>query len=280
MSLGRPAFGAVFSQECERTCAHHSVAKKESQQNASCAWCGFGSNAKCASPQGGGRSPSAGEKSDRLETLVLFTTAQASLYSARPNTGVSESNTTMLKVIVAVLGLGMLAGVSVAQAQIVDRTQPLGLEFGVAAAHTKFTTGSDSLSDSGYNLFAGYRFNSYVAAEVRYLEGLRFNLDSEGESLHASAYGIEASALGMYPITPNFGVFARVGGLNWHDRVDEANFFGEGSYSDSGTDFIWGVGLSGSYGNAEVRVEYNRSELGTQVGTTLQQVSLGVLWHL
>lgn len=179
----------------------------------------------------------------------------------------------MFKVIIAMLGLGLMG---VAQAA----DTPLGVELGVAAAHTKFSSGSDSLSDSGYDLFAGYRFNSYVAAEVRYLEGLRFNLDSEGESLHASAYGIEASALGMYPITPNFGVFARLGALNWHDRVDVADAFGSGSVSDSGTDFIWGVGLSGTYGNAGVRVEYNRSNLGTQVGTTLEQVSLGVLWHL
>lgn len=173
----------------------------------------------------------------------------------------------------------MLLGVSVAEAQTVIPPD-LGIEVGVAAAHTKFTSGASSLSDSGYDLFAGYRFNSYVAAEVRYLEGLRFNLDSGGESLHASAYGIEASALGMYPVTPNFGVFARLGALNWHDRVDVADAFGAGTVSDSGTDFIWGVGLSGTYGNAEVRVEYNRSDLGTQVGTTLEQVSLGVLWRL
>lgn len=181
----------------------------------------------------------------------------------------------MLKVMLVSM---MLMGVGVAQAQVV--VPDLGVEFGVAAAHTKFTSGSNSLSDSGYDLFAGYRFNSYVAAEVRYLDGLRFNLDSFGESLHASAYGIEASALGMYPVTPNFGVFARLGALNWHDRVDVADAFGAGTASDSGTDFIWGVGLSGTYGNAEVRVEYNRSDLGTQVGTTLEQVSLGVLWRL
>jgi hypothetical protein len=182
----------------------------------------------------------------------------------------------MFKVMVASIGL---LGVGVCQAQQVV-TNDLGLEFGVAAAHTKFSSGADSLTDSGYDLFAGYRFNPYVAAELRYLDGLRFNLNSEGESLHASAYGVEASAVGMYPITPNFGVFARLGALNWHDRLEVADAFGAGSVSDSGTDFIWGVGVSASYGNAQARVEYNRSNLGTQVGTTLEQISLGVLWHL
>lgn len=181
----------------------------------------------------------------------------------------------MLKVMLASIAV---LGVGVAQAQ--DTPHDSGVQFGVAAAHTRFTSGSDTVSDAGYDLFAGYRYNRYLAGEVRYLNGLNLSLNSEGESLHARAYGIEGSVLGMYPFTPNFGVFARLGALNWHDRIEAADSFGSGTITANGTDFIWGVGASATYGSAQVRVEYNRSDLGTQVGTTLEQISVGVLWQL
>lgn len=190
-----------------------------------------------------------------------------------------------------ILSLGFLATAAQAQVVLPDNTKNLssGFEFGVAAARNRLTdNGTANLS--GFNLSAGYRFNQYITAEVRYLDVARANDSAGGVSVDAKIYGVDVSALGTFPIGPYFGLFARAGALNWHADSSASDGETYSTTSSSGTDFIWGFGATATFGNAKLRFEYNRSDIGSSAydrnylgstsSTTFEQLSLGVNWLL
>jgi len=115
--------------------------------------------------------------------------------------------------------------------------------------------------DTGYKLFLGYRFGSFVAAEVGYVD-----LGSAEDTVLGVDVGLEttawdASVLGILPIGP-FDLFAKAGVISWDAEFDAA-FDGVsfGSLSDSGTDMAYGVGAAMNFGALAVRLEYERFDI-------------------
>ena len=151
---------------------------------------------------------------------------------------------------------------------------------------------SGDVDDStGYSIWAGYPILPYLAAEVGYtkigdadFDGLWQGFDDQGT---IKADGIRVSVLGAIPIGNRFSVFGRVGMYAWN--VDESEVF-DGvpeSYSESGTDLIYGAGFQVMLTEKllDLRAEWVRSEgvgefgEGTGSGDT-DSFSVGLIFRL
>lgn len=160
----------------------------------------------------------------------------------------------------------------------------------VSSTVAQILNGADCSADSGdtgFGIFAGYRFNRNFAIEVSYLdlgavtaelmnstrvEGAR--LDAEGEA-RLDAKGLMASALISIPLGQRFSIFGRLGVLAW-DADLSANASGSirlgnrrisfdglnESRSRSGTDGAYGGGVRFAFNeNMAVRAEFTRFEV-------------------
>ena len=116
---------------------------------------------------------------------------------------------------------------------------------------------SIDLEDSGfaYSLFAGYKFNQYVSAELGYLDLGNREVSFTGESHELpnfyqavadiypeTATGFSLSGVASYPITPKWSVSGKLGLYQWdkeYETFAEANQVS--SSSNSGTSMILGA---------------------------------------
>jgi OOP family OmpA-OmpF porin len=106
-------------------------------------------------------------------------------------------------------------------------------------------------SDTAFKAFGGYRANQYFAAELEYIDGGK----PEDGGFEIDISGFNLSALGSWPITEQFDVFAKLGVLFWDA---EARGFGD----ESGEDFSYGLGVDFKFGeNWAIRGEYQRFEI-------------------
>ncbi len=118
-----------------------------------------------------------------------------------------------------------------------------------------------SASDTSYKILAGYRFMGYFAVEASYVDfgTLSDSTDTVGETLDVDAdvTGYDAFAVGLLPIAM-VDVFAKVGLVSWDADIRTAL----GSISelggDSGTDWVYGLGIQVRFAGLAVRgeVEY------------------------
>lgn len=115
-----------------------------------------------------------------------------------------------------------------------------------------------------------YGFNEYLGLELEYLDGGTI----EDSGLEIDTSGFVASVMGTYPVTGQFGVFAKIGMLFWD--VD-ATIPGEGSGSESGEDFAGGIGAGYDFTeNLGARLEYQGFALEEDVDGDL--ISAAVVW--
>jgi OmpA-OmpF porin, OOP family len=106
-------------------------------------------------------------------------------------------------------------------------------------------------SDTSFKVFGGYRANQYFAAELEYIDGGK----PEDSGVEIDISGWNLSALGSWPVTEQFDVFAKLGVIFWDAK---ARGFGD----DSGEDFSYGVGADYKFGeNWAIRGEYQRFEI-------------------
>ncbi len=119
-------------------------------------------------------------------------------------------------------------------------------------------------------LFGGYRVDRYLAAELAYINfgslGLTYAANTTAGPLtvdgidQAQAFGV--SALGTWPITRQWGLFARLGLAHyWESQSATASFAGATSNlpvsSDSGLTAVYGLGTSYRIGATTWRVSYD-----------------------
>jgi OOP family OmpA-OmpF porin len=115
--------------------------------------------------------------------------------------------------------------------------------------------------DTGYKLFAGFRFLNFLAIEAGYVDLGKPNDvvgDIEGDPIHVEIglKGWDAFAVGLLPIGP-VDLFAKVGVVSWDADItarlmptDQAD-----SDSDSGTDAAYGIGVGLRLGKVTLRAE-------------------------
>ena len=108
--------------------------------------------------------------------------------------------------------------------------------------------GSFEEDGTATKIYAGYNFNKYYAAEVTIYNfseasvGAVENPISPGSpiSAEASMKGFGAYAVGMYPVSKEFNLSAKLGVLSWDAdvRINTTNA------ENDGTDVAYGLGIS------------------------------------
>jgi OOP family OmpA-OmpF porin len=116
-------------------------------------------------------------------------------------------------------------------------------------------------SDTAFKVFGGYNFNANFAAEVSYFDGgaPSENLDFGGGftgSIDGELTGLNFSAVGRIPVTQSFAIFGKLGYASYDvkatARIDDISESG----SDSGNDLSYGAGVAFSFGQFDLRGEY------------------------
>jgi hypothetical protein len=181
---------------------------------------------------------------------------------------------------------GALTSTSVSNSDI-DNELLAGLEAGLNDQGLLLTgAGANSDlddSDAGWGVHIGYRFNSWVAAEIGYLDLGEFVQTSELDLLvddgagglpeqeflidneaRLASKGIFASVVGMFAINPRFDVHVRGGVLFADTRnrlqavlVGIPDSFISEEFKDDSRDFFAGVGATWNINDSyALRVEY------------------------
>ena len=156
------------------------------------------------------------------------------------------------------------------------------------------TTNKNDSDRLGYELFAGYALNKWLAAEVGYRDGTPFtknlfpefvdSLDplpsttrgTEFYKLRQDLKTVDASVVGSLWINDKFSVFGRAGFIAWRGRIDWA--LGDSNppatvpvtppyrfadhARDDGFAPLFGLGLQTQLDHALVRIEYQYADIG------------------
>ena len=149
----------------------------------------------------------------------------------------------------------------VMEVEVVDQGFYIGLGYGNLNAEATASSNylgleyTETLFDESFTelMFqAGYKFNQYVAVEGRYWAGVESTIDwgvvdnfgvLYSTDMSISAWGIYVKP--MYPVTPEFDVYALLGyGSAEYDVTDKAGNASLKYNSDSLDSFSWGLGVS------------------------------------
>lgn len=168
-----------------------------------------------------------------------------------------------MRFILAVLAA---AGLAASPAFAADGT---GFYVGAGAGSfgIKLDGNSFDASDFGYKVFGGYNFIRYLGAEIEYIDGG----SPSDHGISVDMYGFNFSAVGIWPVTDQFDLFAKAGFISWD--ADAQGFGG-----DSGEDFSWGVGAGFNFTDQfGLRGEYQAFEIADTSDVYLWSAS--VVWR-
>jgi len=100
------------------------------------------------------------------------------------------------------------------------------------------------VDDTGYKLFAGYRFLKFWAFEAQYTNLGSFAADIAGTTIDADAdlYGV--AGLGILPVTPKVDLFVKVGYIRWDTAGIVSDGVDDVSLNDDGMDLSYGAGIA------------------------------------
>jgi OOP family OmpA-OmpF porin len=190
---------------------------------------------------------------------------------------------------------GASAGQSAIKASAGDVESGFLLDDGFTASGTTLDK-----KDTGWKAYAGYRFNSFLAAEAGYadLGKASFNTTivaapsgttpSPPFPIHASATarGAFLSAIAQWPFAQNFSLFAKAGAFRSDAEFTEV-ITGTGitrvSRTERRTDANYGVGLMWTFsGSLGARLEWERFRnigrgIGGREGRDVDFVSAGLM---
>jgi OOP family OmpA-OmpF porin len=98
-------------------------------------------------------------------------------------------------------------------------------------------------SSSGTKLFAGYRFNKYIAVEAAYYNIAQASVGQvivSGVPVSASAemQGVAVYGVGLYPLSKKSDIYINLGVVDWDADIRVNNTTAQ----TDGTDILYGVG--------------------------------------
>ena len=158
-----------------------------------------------------------------------------------------------------------------------------GPTFGIGVSHNEYKlnpsqnlgfSGSDNAI--GWEVFGGWRFNRYIAAEASYINGghVRFDVLGARVRLTGKAYG--ASAVASLPFTDSgFALFARAGFMRGDLEAQAVGPGGSASGKDHDSQPIIGAGMRALVDGAHLRLEYDRIDWDA---FDSERISLNVAW--
>jgi OOP family OmpA-OmpF porin len=185
--------------------------------------------------------------------------------------------------------MGWYGGVNAGQSRAkIDDARITSNLLGSGFATTSIT---DDNRDTGYKLFAGYKFNRNFALEGGYFDLGRFGFTATtvpAGTLNGSIRlrGVNLDAVGILPLNDKFSVFGRLG-LNHAEARD--SFSGTGavtvtnpSPSKSDTNIKFGAGLQYDFNQSlGMRLEAERHRIDDAVGNKgdVDLVSVGLVFR-
>jgi opacity protein-like surface antigen len=103
--------------------------------------------------------------------------------------------------------------------------------------------------NSAFKAYGGYRFLKFIAVEAGYTnlgspQGLERNVAEHPEKAEVSVKGLNASAVGILPVSRVVDIFGKIGMMSWDTKITSVQD-GELKYSESatGTDAAYGFGI-------------------------------------
>jgi len=153
--------------------------------------------------------------------------------------------------------LGLLAGASA----YADQAPGFYAGAGIGQATVKVDDADFDASDTAFKVFGGYNFNDNFAAEVTYFDGgapgETFDLGGgDTGRIEAEFTGLNLSVVGRIPVSESFALFAKVGYASYDVKARATAFGFSDSASDSDNDLSYGLGAAFSFGQFDVRGEY------------------------
>jgi hypothetical protein len=157
-----------------------------------------------------------------------------------------------------------------------------GFTFGVGVAETYYdlnpsatggVTGKDHAT--GWEAFAGYRVNRYVAVEATYFDGGELRESIPGMDLKLTAKGYGGSVIGTLPVGESFGFFARAGYIAGEIKLRASSLFGTSVVKSDDDTVIVGAGVMATMDTVHVRLEYGQADFDL---LDAGRVSLNLAW--
>jgi OOP family OmpA-OmpF porin len=112
-------------------------------------------------------------------------------------------------------------------------------------------------SDTSYKVFAGYRFNPYISAELDYINLGKPESTVSGFPIQTKTDGWAPYVVGTLPLGI-FEVFAKAGWLFYDVDVDIDDF----DASDSGDNIVYGAGVGVNlFEHLNVKLEYEEIDI-------------------
>ena len=119
----------------------------------------------------------------------------------------------------------------------------------------------NSVDDTGFKIFGGYQFHKNIAAEVGY--GMLIDKDNVEVNV------LEAVGVGIFPLTPNFSIFGKLGLANVDVKTSGA--------SDDNFELTYGVGVQWDFTrNLGVRGTWQRYNADPD---DVDYISVGIAWR-
>jgi OOP family OmpA-OmpF porin len=100
------------------------------------------------------------------------------------------------------------------------------------------------VDDTGYKVFAGYRFLKFWALEAQYTDLGSFAADIAGTTIEADADLFGVAGLGILPVTPKVDFFVKIGYVRWDTSGMVSDAVDDVSLDDDGMDLSYGAGIA------------------------------------
>jgi opacity protein-like surface antigen len=162
----------------------------------------------------------------------------------------------------------MLAGMTMAATPALAADDG-GFYVGAGIGQFGVDVGGFSGDDTGFKLFGGWMFLPVLGVELEYIDG--GTAEDRGVEIDVSGFNTSLRAAYAWDA---FNVFGKLGMIFW-----DADFSipGEGSASDSGEDFSWGIGAGYDFtDNFGATLEYQGFEI--EDTDTVDMISANVVW--
>jgi hypothetical protein len=195
----------------------------------------------------------------------------------------------MRATVLAALGL---AAASVSSAHAASLIEAPSWSFGASAGQSKLHVSSDDLEGSGSvdtfgaKIFGGYHFNRALSAELGWIHGGTLEESEDGFSASVRPKLLTGALVASFPFGNSaIGGFVKAGVTRWDATLTASDGEDSESVDGNGTEFLWGAGLTWAVGRANLRLEYEQTEISEEIVEDVSAdfrynlLSLGAVWH-
>ena len=175
----------------------------------------------------------------------------------------------------------MLLSLMIATPALADNTSKAYVAVDVGSA-TYVNSGSYPTSTNIVRLAGGYNIHSAVAVEVGYIKFSDSVYSSSGVNTTLSASAIQFAAVGIYPLTNQFDVTAKLGMSMSTVKDVGGNGTSTWNYSYSKTSILYGIGAQyhmTKHFNVRAQYENFGDMTGTSPALTSSVISVGVAYN-